>query len=143
MVDVVGTHHPTGGQGVTKESLCWAACAGVFQFTDATLHLHCVKQCLITANTLYLAVKTIYQSVSVALDAVACGGVGDCRLTGQRGQVVFHRQGAVVDVVGDERGVAEVCLCLGAVGECLVVVVVAMTERVTVLDEFAECVDVR
>lgn len=127
MVDVVGTHHPTGWQGVTEESLCWAMCA-VVQFTDATLNLQRVKQCLITANTLYLAIKTIYQSVSVALDAVACGGVGNGRLIGQRGQVFVHRQGAVVDVVGDERGVAKVCLCLGAVGKRIVVVVVAMAE---------------
>ena len=92
VVDVVCTHHPTSGQGVAKESLCWVVCAVVFQFPDATLHLHRLKHCLIPSIARYLTVKTINQPISVPLDAVTGGGVGYCRLTGQRGQVFLHRQ---------------------------------------------------
>ena len=92
VVDVVCTHHPTSRQSVSEESLCWAACASVFQFPNTTLHLYCLKRSLILCFTRYLTIKTVNQPVSISLDAVAGGSVGYCRLTGQRGQVFLHRQ---------------------------------------------------
>src|SRR5574344_2048798 len=77
-------------QGIAKESLCWAVCALVLQFPDATLHLHRLKHCLITCIARYLTVKTIHKPITISLDTVIVGCVGYCRLIGQCGQVFLH-----------------------------------------------------